>query len=55
VLGELGDAVSAAMCAIQHLTKDTGATWAVVSAAVEKARRRVAQHSAAARQEAAGG
>ena len=41
LLGELGDTVSAAMCAIQHITKDTGRTWAVVSAALEKARSRV--------------
>ena len=40
LLGELGDCVSAAMCAIQHLTKDTGQTWAVVSAAFAKARSR---------------
>ena len=41
LLGELGDTVSAAMCAIQHITKDTGQTWEVVSAALEKARSRV--------------
>lgn len=33
-LGEAGDVISAALCAIQHLTKDTSATWAVISAAV---------------------
>jgi NTP pyrophosphatase (non-canonical NTP hydrolase) len=45
LLGELGDTASAAICAIQHLTKDTDATWAVVSAALLKARRRVAEHA----------
>lgn len=44
LLGELGDTVSAAMCAIQHLTKDTSETWAVVSAALIKARQRVGEH-----------
>lgn len=42
LLDELGDTASAAICAIQHFTKDTGLTWAVVSAALLKARRRVA-------------
>jgi NTP pyrophosphatase (non-canonical NTP hydrolase) len=41
LLGELGDTLSAAICAIQHLTKDTDRTWAVVSAALAKARSRV--------------
>lgn len=41
LLGELGDTASAAICAIQHLTKDTGQTWGVVSAALAKARSRV--------------
>ena len=49
LLGELGDTASAAMCAIQHITKDTAATWAVVSAALIKARTRVADHAAAGR------
>lgn len=44
LLGELGDCVSAAMCAIQHRTKDIAATWAVVSAAFRKASQRVAEH-----------
>jgi len=44
LLGELGDTASAAICAIQHLTKDTGETWAVVSAALLKARQRVGGH-----------
>jgi hypothetical protein len=48
VLGELADTASAAICAIQHITKDTSATWAVVSAALIKARARVAEHEAAA-------
>ena len=42
---ELGDTVSAAMCAIQHLTKDTDATWAVISAALIKARNRAGEHA----------
>lgn len=42
LLGELGDCVSAAMCGIQHFTKDTAVTWSVVSAAFTKAARRVA-------------
>jgi NTP pyrophosphatase (non-canonical NTP hydrolase) len=45
LLGELGDTVSAAMCAIQHLTKDTAETWAVVSAALIKARQRIAEYA----------
>lgn len=45
LLGELGDTVSAGLCAIQHLTKDTGQTWDVVSAALIKARKRVAEHA----------
>jgi NTP pyrophosphatase (non-canonical NTP hydrolase) len=44
LLGELGDTVSAGLCAIQHLTKDTEATWAVVSAALAKARHRASEH-----------
>jgi hypothetical protein len=45
LLEELGDTVSAAMCAIQHFTKDTDATWAVVSAALLKARYRATRHA----------
>jgi phosphoribosyl-ATP pyrophosphohydrolase len=41
LLGELADCVSAAMCAIQHRTKNAKATWAVVSAAFAKAHQRV--------------
>jgi NTP pyrophosphatase (non-canonical NTP hydrolase) len=41
LLGELGDCVSAALCAIQHETQDTKATWAIVSAALLKAANRV--------------
>lgn len=41
ILGELGDAVIAAMLAIQSRTKDTAATWDVVMAAAAKARSRV--------------
>lgn len=55
LLGELGDTVSAGICAIQHVTKDTSATWAVVSAALAKARRRVDQHPPLASREAPGG
>jgi NTP pyrophosphatase (non-canonical NTP hydrolase) len=40
LLGELGDTVSAALCAIQHLTKDREATWQVVAQALMKAARR---------------
>ena len=47
LLGELGDTASAAICAIQHVTKDTGQTWAVVSAALVKARQRVNEHAGA--------
>jgi NTP pyrophosphatase (non-canonical NTP hydrolase) len=47
LLGELGDTASAAICAIQHLTKDTNQTWAVVSAALLKARQRVGEHRGA--------
>jgi hypothetical protein len=45
LLGELGDTASAAICAIQHLTKDPDVTWWVLSAALAKARRRVAEHA----------
>lgn len=41
LLGELADTASAALCAIQHRTKDTGRTWAIVSAALLKAAERV--------------
>lgn len=40
LLAELGDTASAAVCAIQHFTKDADVTWAVVSAALLKARSR---------------
>lgn len=46
LLAELGDTASAAICAIQHRTKDTVATWAVVSAALIKARERVHESAA---------
>jgi NTP pyrophosphatase (non-canonical NTP hydrolase) len=45
LLEELADTASAAICAIQHLTKDTAETWAVVSATLIKARSRVAEHA----------
>lgn len=45
LLAELGDTASAAICAIQHITKDTDATWAVISAALIKARTRVERHT----------
>lgn len=41
LLGELGDTVSAGLCAIQHATKDKNRTWAVVAAALLKAQGRV--------------
>jgi hypothetical protein len=37
VLDEAGDVISAALCAIQHLTKDAAATWAAFSAALDRA------------------
>lgn len=40
LLEELGDTVSAAMCAIQHVTKDPWRTWLIVCAALDKARQR---------------
>lgn len=43
LLGELGDTASAALCAIQHITKDTDVTWAVFIAALAKAIGRVPQ------------
>lgn len=43
LLGELGDTVSAALCAIQHLTKDSEATWQVVTEALAKAARRAGE------------
>jgi len=42
LLAELGDTASAAICAIQHLVKDTDMTWWVLSGALAKARGRVA-------------
>lgn len=55
LLGELGDTVSAGLCAIQHVTKNPAVTWAVVSAALIKARRRVAEYAAPAGEGAGGG
>lgn len=49
LLGELGDAAIAPILAIQHLTGDTAATWAVVSAALVKVRERAAGHAEVAR------
>lgn len=43
VLEELGDTASAALCAIQHITKDEARTAAVLVAALEKAHRRVGE------------
>ena len=43
LLDELGDTASAAVCAIQHLTKDTARTWEVVSAALDKAVHRISE------------
>lgn len=43
LLGELGDTLSAAWCAIQHVTKDEVRTAAVIVAALEKAHRRVGE------------
>ena len=47
LLGELGDTAMAAMCAVQHLTKDTERTQAVLAAAINKAADRVARHATA--------
>jgi len=41
LLKELGDVVCTGLFAIQHFTKDTDATWAVVSGALAKAMSRV--------------
>jgi len=41
LLGELADTASAAICAIQHHTKDKDLTWAVLSSALVKAQRRI--------------
>jgi hypothetical protein len=41
LLGELGDCVSAAICGIQHRTKDIHLTWLIVSAALTKALGRI--------------
>jgi putative hydrolase of HD superfamily len=41
VLEELGDVISAALCAIQHLTKDEARTLAVMTAALRKAHDRI--------------
>jgi NTP pyrophosphatase (non-canonical NTP hydrolase) len=43
LLAELGDTVSAAACAIQHITKDEDRTAAVIMAAFEKAHARIPQ------------
>jgi hypothetical protein len=44
-LAELADCISAGMCGIQSVTKDAAETWAIVSAAFLKARRRVAENA----------
>ncbi len=43
LLEELGDTASAALCAIQHITKDEARTADVFVAALEKAHRRVSE------------
>jgi NTP pyrophosphatase (non-canonical NTP hydrolase) len=43
LLEELGDTASAALCAIQHITKDEADTGAVLVAALAKAHRRVGE------------
>jgi hypothetical protein len=43
VLAELADTACCAMFAIQHFTGDIGATWVVISAALEKAGGRAAR------------
>jgi NTP pyrophosphatase (non-canonical NTP hydrolase) len=43
LLDELGDTLSAAACAIQHITKDETRTAAVIVAALEKAHRRAGE------------
>jgi NTP pyrophosphatase (non-canonical NTP hydrolase) len=47
LLEELGDTASAALCAIQHVTKDEARTAAVLVAALEKAHRRVGEFAEA--------
>ena len=46
LLGELADTAMAAMCAIQHLTKDVERTQAVLAAAMGKAESRRIRHIA---------
>jgi NTP pyrophosphatase (non-canonical NTP hydrolase) len=41
LLDELGDTAMAAMCAIQHITKDAGRTDAIMAAALTKAISRI--------------
>lgn len=41
ILGELGDGVMANLLAIQSITKDPAAAWAIVMGAAGKARGRV--------------
>ena len=43
LLEELADTASAAMCAIQHRTKNTARTASVIMAAMEKAAKRAAE------------
>lgn len=45
LLGELADTAMAAICGIQHLTKDTERTQAVLAEAVNKAAERVRKHA----------
>ena len=44
LLEELGDAMSAAACGIQHITKDEARTREVIVAAFEKAYRRIPEY-----------
>ena len=47
LLEELADTAMAAICGIQHMTKDSDRTQAVLAAAVNKAAERVRRHSGA--------
>lgn len=46
LLEELADTAMAAICGIQHMTKDTERTQAVLAAAVNKSAERVRRHAA---------
>lgn len=45
LLSELGDTASAALCAIQHRTKNIRVTWDILMAALVKAESRIVERS----------